>query len=257
MVLGASRYTQVLMPSHLAIVQFQKELRTYGTKARSIANAKYFKTGKGEYAEGDIFIGVTVPDTRKCVKKYREELTLDDALVLLSSVYHEERLSACLLFVYFMEKAEEENDTKSAKKIFDVYIKYAKQINNWDLVDTSARDVVGLYLLDKSRGVLYTLATSNSMWERRIAVVATWAFIRQGEYKDIFALSELLLEDKEDLMHKAVGWMLRECGKHCGMAALNTFLDMYAHKLPRTALRYALEHHAPRERKKYMSMKNV
>jgi 3-methyladenine DNA glycosylase AlkD len=156
-----------------------------------------------------------------------------------------------------MEKAESEKDAKSGKKIFDIYIKYAHRVNNWDLVDTSAREVVGIYLLDKPRGALYTLASSTNMWERRIAVVATWAFIRQGEYKDIFALSELLLQDKEDLMHKAVGWMLRECGKHCGMAALNTFLDMYAAKLPRTSLRYALEHHAPRDRKKYMGMKNV
>jgi 3-methyladenine DNA glycosylase AlkD len=243
------------MPAHLAIVQFQKELKTFGTKARSLSNAKYFKTGVGEYGEGDVFIGVTVPDTRKCLKKYQDELTLEDALVLLSSVYHEERLAACLLFVHLMTQAKKEGDQKSAKKVFDVYIKYAKNINNWDLVDTSARDVVGEYLIDKPRGILYTLATSQNLWERRIAVVATWAFIRQGEYKDIFALSELLLTDKEDLMHKAIGWMLREVGKHASISTLNTFLDMYASKLPRTALRYALEHHGARDKKKYMNAK--
>lgn len=234
---------------------FKKELRVYSSLERAKINAWFFKTGKGEYGEGDLFLGITVPNVRRVVSKFLQEITDEDIIELLNSPYHEDRLSACLFFSELSKRARKNNDEKTEKRLYMLYIKHAKKINNWDLVDTSAPYVVGEYLYTKDKNILYKLANSNILWERRIAIISTFAFIKKGEYKDTVAIAEILLTSKEDLLHKAVGWMLREVGKRGGMDVLNTFLDRYASTMPRTMLRYSLEHHDEISRKKYMNMK--
>lgn len=231
----------------------EKELKKKGTKERARVCASFFKTGKGQYGEGDVFLGVTVPDTRVVVKAHMKELTLGDACLLLESKFHESRLAGVIVFTLLFEKATKENNTKEQKKIFETYLAMSHRINNWDLVDVSCSRVVGVYLLDKKRDILYTLAKSKNLWEKRIAIVSTFAFIRQGQYQDTFKLSEMLLTDKHDLMHKAVGWMLREVGKNCGQETLNMFLEKHADVMPRTALRYSLERHHPVHKAKFMA----
>ncbi len=227
----------------------KKELRKFATTERAESNAWFFKTGKGHYGEGDLFLGVRVPDTRSIVKAHLKEVTLEDSFELLKSKYHEDRLAGVIVMTEMFKLTTTE---EVKKKIFKAYLAHAHEINNWDLVDASASVIVGEYLLDKDRAVLYKLVKSKVLWERRIAVVATWAFIRKGDYQDIFALGELLLNDKHDLMHKAVGWMLREVGKNCDIQTLNIFLDKHMRTMPRTMLRYSLEHHDPAQKVRYM-----
>lgn len=233
----------------MSVEKIKKELRKYSTKERAKNNAWFFKTGKGEYGEGDFFIGVTVPNVRSVVKKFLEVSELKDATELLQSKYHEERLSGVILFVSLYKKAKIE---KEKKIIFDTYLKNTKRINNWDLVDSSASYIVGDYLLSRDRKILYKLAKSKLLWERRIAIIATGAFIKNKEYQDTFKICEILMNDKEDLMHKACGWMLREVGKNCGENILNTFLNKHSKHMPRTMLRYSLEKHNEKDRKRYM-----
>ncbi|MCF7843768.1 DNA alkylation repair protein [Candidatus Gracilibacteria bacterium] len=238
----------------MTISKIKRGLRLYKTKERAEVNAWFFKTGKGQYGEGDIFLGVTVPDIRKVVKSFFSELTLNDAVELLQSKYHEDRLAGCILMVELFKIATKNNSIKEQKKIYTTYLNSTSRINNWDLVDLSCKDIVGEYLY-KVRPcivVLYKLAKSKSLWERRIAIVSTFAFIKKGEHKDTFAICEVLMNDKEDLMHKACGWMLREVGKNCGIETLNIFLEKYATKMPRTMLRYAIERHHPVERVKIL-----
>ena len=224
----------------------QKELRKYASKERAKTNAWFFKTGKGQYGEGDKFIGVSNPDARKVALKY-QALPLTEIKSLLYSKIHEERFVALEMLVARYESG----DVKEKKKIVDFYLKNKKQVNNWDLVDTSASYILGDYLFDKDRSILYKLAKSKSLWDRRIAVVSTHFFIKQKDFKDIFALTQMLLKDKEDLMHKALGWMLREVGKK-DEKVLTSFLDNQAKALPRTTLRYAIERLASVQKKKYM-----
>lgn len=242
------------------LLSFKKELRKLATKERAKSNAWFFKTGKGQYGEGDIFLGVTVPNVRKVVKRFLEELELKDAVELLQSKYHEERLAGCILMVELFKKALKSKNEKEQEKIYKTYLKNTNRINNWDLVDTSASNIVGVYLLSgdlprrqAGRKILYKLVKSKILWERRIAIIATLAFIKLNkEYKDTFTICEILMEDKEDLMHKACGWMLREVGKNCGLETLNIFLEKHASKMPRTMLRYAIERHHPVERVKIL-----
>lgn len=235
------------------LLSFKKELKKFATKERAKSNAWFFKTGKGQYGEGDVFLGVTVPNVRKVVKnvlskKLRQcsalpEL-LEGSVELLQSKYHEERLAGCILMVELFKKALKSKNEKEQEKIYKTYLKNTDRINNWDLVDTSASNIVGVYLLNRDREILYKLAKSKVLWERRIAIIATLAFIKLNkEYKDTFMLCEILMEDKEDLMHKACGWMLREVGKSCDLETLNVFLEKNATKMPRTMLRYAIERH--------------
>ncbi len=233
----------------------KKELRKYSSEERAKTNAWFFKTGKGEYGEGDLFLGITVPDVRRVVNMFLKEITIEEVIELLHSPYHEERLSSCIFFTELSKQARKNNDVKVEKNIYTLYIDNAKKINNWDLVDVSAPSVVGEYLFNKERKILYTLASSKNIWERRIAIVSTFACIKKGDYKDTIVIAEMLLTSKEDLLHKATGWMLREVGKRGGMNVLNFFLDMYASTMPRTMLRYSLEHHDEISRKKYMNMK--
>jgi len=221
----------------------------------SVANPKkakflqgFFKTGKGQYAEGDILLGIVVPLTRDIVKRC-PQLPFNEIQILLDSEYHEARLAGLLLLMKQFKKAKEE---KEQKEIFDFYLQNAHRANNWDLVDVTCRDVIGLYLLDKEdRRVLYQLAESDNLWEQRIAIVSTWMFIKYKQFDDTLALSEKLLNHKHDLMHKAVGWMLREVGKK-NKETLVDFLEVHYKNMPRTALRYSIEHFTPEERAYFM-----
>jgi 3-methyladenine DNA glycosylase AlkD len=233
----------------MSLIQLKKELRAVATKERAKTNAWFFKSGSGQYGEGDIFIGVTVPDTRKIIKKHTS-LSIKDIDVLLKSKIHEERLSAILLLI---EKYE--NATGQQKKdIYTFYLAHATYVNNWDLVDASAAPIVGDYLQLRNRKILEKLARSKNLWEKRIAIVATFAFIKEGEYEWTFKISSLLLTDTHDLIHKACGWMLREVGKRVSEEKLCEFLDLYASHMPRTMLRYAIERFSPAKRKQYLNM---
>jgi 3-methyladenine DNA glycosylase AlkD len=206
--------------------------------------ARFFKTGKGEYAEGDKFLGLTVPVTRAIAKRY-SCLPFDDVLTLLRSPWHEERLCALLMLGERFKK----EGAAGRKRIYGFYLANTRYINNWDLVDLSAPGIAGEWLLDKSRRPLYRLARSGNLWERRIAMLACFALIRRGESADAFSIARLLLGDKHDLIHKAVGWMLRETGKRCSEKELLGFLAANYVRLPRTALRYAIERFRPARRK--------
>lgn len=224
----------------------QKELRKYASKERAKINAWFFKTGKGQYGEGDLFIGVTSHNARKVAIKY-QDLDFKEIKNLLNSKIHEDRFVALEILVAKYEKA----DNFQKKKIVTFYLKNKKQINNWDLVDTSASYILGDYLFDKDREILYKLAKSKSLWDRRIGVIATHYFIKQKDFKDILSLALILIKDEQDLMHKAVGWMLREVGKK-DEKTLTNFLDIHAKSLPRTTLRYAIERLSIVQKQKYM-----
>ena len=226
------------------------ELRKLATAEKAKASAWFFKTGPGQYGEGDQFIGVTVPEQRKIAKQFKD-LPLLEVENLLRSPIHEERLVALVILVSQFQKA----DPKTQKEIYNFYLANTNYVNNWDLVDSSAGYIVGTYLLDKPRDILYELAKSNNLWERRIAMVATFAFITNGDPKDALKVAKILLNDRHDLIQKTVGWMLREVGKRCGESHLTHFLDQHAAAMPRTALRYAIEHFPPEERQKYLKMK--
>jgi 3-methyladenine DNA glycosylase AlkD len=223
------------------------------TKLHYLANiqhaailSRFFKTGPGQYGEGDVFIGVKVPALRKFAKEFTA-LSLTDVECLLQSEIHEARLVALLLLIFQTAKA----DTKSRKDIFDLYLANTNRINNWDLVDISAPHIVGAYLSNKSRRPLYKLARSASLWERRISILSTFHFIRQNDFGDTLSIAELLLRDKEDLIHKAVGWLLREIGKR-ELDIEEGFLKQFHHIMPRTMLRYAIEKFPERKRLTYL-----
>lgn len=225
----------------------QKQLEAYSTPEKRDFLPYFFKTGKGQYGEGDKFLGVVVPDTRK-VAKSNKETSFVEIEKLLNNEYHECRLCALLLLVECFKKA----DVVERKRIVDFYLSHTSRINNWDLVDLSAKDIVGEYLVTKEdRSVLYHLADSDLLWDQRIAIIATFAFIKRGDMKDIISLSEKLLHHKHDLMHKAIGWMLREVGKRDKQILCN-FLDKYHTQMPRTMLRYSIEKFTSEERAHYM-----
>ena len=209
---------------------------------------RFFKTKPGEYGEGDVFLGITVPKTRQIAKEFKH-LSMDEIDELLSDKVHEKRLVALLILVERFEKGDE----KTKKQIFDYYLKNASKVNNWDLVDLTAGKIVGNYLLNKpeQREILYNLANSNDLWEKRIAIISTFTFIRNNQFEDIIKISQILLSDKHDLMHKAVGWMLRELGKR-NQIILEDFLKENYKLLPRTTLRYAIERFEESKRKKYL-----
>ncbi|MDR0732585.1 MAG: DNA alkylation repair protein [Dysgonamonadaceae bacterium] len=208
---------------------------------------RFFKTGKGQYAEGDVMLGIAASLTRDIVKR-NPALPLNEIQILLDSEYHEARMAGLLFLVKQFKKATE----VERKRIFEFYLKNARKANNWDLVDVTCRDIIGLYLLDKAdRSVLYRLAESDNLWEQRIAIVSTWTFIKNRQFGDTLALAEKLLAHKHDLMHKAVGWMLREVGKK-DRQTLVDFLEIHRKNMPRTALRYAIEHFSPVERAYFM-----
>jgi 3-methyladenine DNA glycosylase AlkD len=209
---------------------------------------KFFKTGKGQYGEGDIFLGIQVPDSRKIARKY-SDISWDEIIKLLKSAIHEERLIALFILVRQFEKGDE----SIKDSIFKIYVGNIRYINNWDLVDLSADKIVGSYLFNKPKGVLQTFAISDNLWERRIAIMATFNFIKKGNCEYTLEISKILLNDKHDLIHKAVGWMLREVGKRCSTKKLEDFLKINYKKMPRTMLRYAIERFPEELRQKYLN----
>ncbi len=209
----------------------------------------FFKTGLGQYGEGDIFLGIKVPIIRQVSKKYFSIINFKDLEALLKSGIHEYRLVALFILIKKYEIAKNE---KERTEIFKLYIKNRKFINNWDLVDLSAPNIVGNYLLNKDRKILYKFAKSDHLWTKRIAMLSCYAFIRNGETRDVLKIAEILLNDKHDLIHKVVGWMLRELGKRVSQEVEEEFLKKYYKKMPRTMLRYAIERFSEKKKKFYM-----
>lgn len=228
-----------------------ESLKIYATPEKAINSARFFKTGPGQYGEGDKFLGVTVPESRKVAKQFKD-ISISDAIELLKSPYHECRIVALLILVDQFKKA---GDVKR-KEIFNAYLKASNEyINNWDMVDCSAEYIVGESLGEDYEPLLNELANSDNLWRRRIAVLATFNAIKLGDPKPAFYVIDLLKNDKHDLIQKAVGWMLREIGKRCSRQILVEWLnyDNEYQKLPRTTLRYAIEHFDPDVRKKYLT----
>jgi len=228
--------------------KFKKDLRNHSDKVKAKILKGFFKTGEGQYGEGDVFLGVSVPNIRNVIKGAVDRFSLDNVQELLRSGIHEERLSGVLILVEKYRKADEKNK----KIIYNFYLANGKNVNNWDLVDLSAPKIVGNYLLKKNnREILYEFAKSENLWEKRISIVATFSFIRDGQLGDTLKISKMLLRDKHDLTHKAVGWMLREAGKR-DKKLLEKFLKENYSDLPRTTLRYAIEKFGEDERKKWL-----
>lgn len=218
-------------------------------KSPSLQRGMYFKTGPGDYAEHDQFLGISVPNLRKIAQQY-PDLSLVDLYTLLASAINEERLLALIILVNQYQKA----DTHTKEKIYQFYRDNLQQVNNWNLVDASAPEIMGAHLFHADKSLLIQLANSNNLWERRIAIVSTWYFIRKQSFDDTIRIATLLLQDKADLIHKATGWMLREMGKR-DQQQLILFLEKFATKMPRTMLRYAIERFSPDERKAYLALK--
>lgn len=223
--------------------------KTITSELQALTNAekreifpRFFKAGKGEYGEGDRFLGVTVPNIR-AIAKLHKDISIEEIRELLQSEWHEVRLCALIIMV---EKSKKKDEVLR-KELFNLYLSQTKRINNWDLVDLSCRFIIGEYLLDKSRDILYQLAQSSLLWDNRIAIVSTYAFIRKGQLEDTYALSDLMMHHPHDLMHKAIGWMLREAGKR-NPERLYDYVMSHRADMPRTMLRYAIEKFSPKER---------
>lgn len=272
----------------MTVLQLRQELRKLANKDKAVILSRFFKTGKGEYGEGDKFLGVVVPEQRRLVKEFVDEVVQNQAVRsrtssepevrlrtveiqnILQSPFHEERLTGLLILVELYKRAKKIKDEKSQKNIFNFYLKNIPYINNWDLVDLSAPNIVGDYIFNnflaqseaegsknKNKTFLFQLAKSKNIWARRVAILATFTFIRNNRFEEILELSQFLLikqKEKHDLMHKAIGWMLREVGKR-DKKVLEKFLNKFSNKIPRTTLRYAIEKFSEVERKKYLAKK--
>ncbi|MBS3091563.1 DNA alkylation repair protein [Candidatus Pacearchaeota archaeon] len=230
----------------MSLKLIRKEIRKAANPKKAKLLLRFFKTGKGEYGEGDVFLGITVPKQREIVKKFKD-LPLRDIEDLVKSKIHEERLIALLLLVYNYQKHQEMRE-----EIYAFYLKNIKHVNNWDLVDLSAPNIVGKFLLKIDKSSLYYFLKSKNIWKRRIAVLSTFEFIRNNDFEDALKIAELLLKDKHDLIYKAVGWMLREIGKR-NTNELIKFLNTYYKKMPRTMLRYSIEKLPEKQRKTYLN----
>lgn len=226
------------------------ELKKLKNPYKKVVLQRFFKTGPGQYGEGDVFWGLSVPDCRRLAKKYAS-LGMGEVLLLLKNEVHEVRLTALLIIIEHYQTALNLNEKK---KIVNIYLKNSRYINNWDLVDLSVYKILGDYLVlsGEERMVLDRLVISKNLWERRLAMVATYAFIKAGRVDEAYRIAEKLLNDKHDLMHKAVGWMLREAGKRGDALKLRQFLNKHIRIFPRTALRYAIENFPEKERQAYL-----
>jgi len=234
----------------ISLELLKRELKTLGSLDKAKILQYFFKTKPGQYGAGDVFLGITVPLVRQTAKKY-VNLSLSDISLLLKSKFHEFRLAALLILVLKYEKA---TDLKTKKEIVDFYLKHSFWINNWDLVDLSVYKILGNYLLtskDKD-DILNRLANSSYLWERRMAIVSTYAFIKSGRYQETFLISKKLMKDDHDLIHKAIGWMLREVGKRISKEKLEKFLIKNISGMPRVSLRYALEHFSQKDRQYFL-----
>lgn len=231
--------------------ELQRELRASVSAEKALALQRFFKTGPGQYGAGDLFLGVMVPETRKLVSRYYKQFMPTEAWELVRSKYHEERLLGLLIWVKQFEHGDESEQTK----IYELYLANTKFINNWDLVDLTAPRIVGAYLWGRDKSVLTRLVNSDLLWDRRVAVLATAYFLYKSDDTETYRLAKVLLGDKHDLIHKAVGWMLREAGKRCSEQKLEEFLQEYATRMPRTMLRYAIERLPLAKRRYYMGLK--
>ncbi len=231
----------------MTATEIQDRLRALGNPQAAAFAARYFKTGPGQYGEGDVFLGLRAPVMHALAKEYRA-LPLDQVVELLRSTVHEDRLLALLIMVRQAAKG----DAAVRKGIYDLYMAHTRFVNNWDLVDASAPTIVGSHLADRSRKPLDRLAGSKCLWERRISIIATMYFIRRGEFQATLRIAERLLGDREDLIHKAAGWALREVGKR-DQPILEAFLDRHARIMPRTMLRYAVERFPEEKRNAYLT----
>lgn len=229
----------------------KQKLKSLASPDVAKSSVRFFKTGPGQYGEGDSFIGVNVPTLRTVSREFRL-LPINEIESLLNSSIHEERRLALMILVLQVAKC----DDAHRQVVFDFYLENTRFVNNWDLVDCSAPQVVGGFLLDKSRTPLFDLTRSKSVWERRIAIVSTQHFIRHADFADTLAISQKLLKDEEDLIHKAAGWMLREVGKKA-QPVLEAFLDRHGTAMPRTMLRYAIERFPPDQRRAYLQRKRT
>jgi len=225
------------------------EINKYADPKKAKNYNWFFKTGPGQYGEGDRFLGINVPTEHQLSKKY-SGLTLNGIHQLLQSEFHEQRVIGLMILKLQYIKA----DKKDKKKFYNFYLAHTDRVNNWDLVDISAPHIVGDFLLEKDRSLLYQFAKSQSLWERRIAIISTFTFIRKNKFRDALAISEILLSDKQDLIHKAVGWMLKEVGKK-SPETLTGFLDSNFKHMPRTALRYSIEKFSPPLRAYYLKLR--
>lgn len=230
----------------MIVQEIRARLRKLGNKHRASISQRFFKTDPGEYGEGDIFLGIRGPELRKLPKEY-QAITLTEALQILQSPIHEERLLALLILIRVYVRG----DGRFKEKIYNLYLKNSRYINNWDLVDTSAEHIVGAFLMDKGKKPLYELAQSKDLWERRIAIMATFHFIKGGQFTETLKIARMLLSDEEDLIQKAVGWMLREVGKR-HLATEEHFLTKHYQKMPRSMLRYAIERFPEAKRQRYL-----
>lgn len=230
----------------MSLTEIRKAISKQKNPAQAIILQRFFKTGKGEYGEGDIFYGIKVPEQRTIAKQFKD-LGLDDLKTLILSKVHEERLIAAFILVDQFKSGDE----KKKKIVFDFYLKNRKGINNWDLVDLSAPKIVGAYLIDKEKKLLYKFANSEDLWEKRISIISTQAFIREHFFEDTLNISKILLHDKQDLIHKAVGWMLREIGNR-DLETEEEFLKKHYKTMPRTMLRYAIENFPEQKRIAYL-----
>ena len=233
-------------------LNLQQTIASHANPKKAQALQRFFKTGKGEYAEGDIFLGIMVPTQRQIAKQF-SSLALNDVSNLLSSNIHEHRLIALFILIAQYKKGSE----ITKKDIFDLYMSHSQFINNWDLIDLSAPSIVGEYLKDKHYTTLYTFAKSSSIWKKRIAILASFTDIKNGRFDRTLILAEILVNDSHDLIQKAVGWMLRELGKRRGLAEEERFLKKYTATMPRTMLRYAIERFPERKRQQYLAIKKI
>lgn len=231
----------------ITLTSLKREARDLANPAIAAHSRTYFKSGPGQHGEGDAFLGLRVPTLPSLARKSRS-LSSTDAVELLKSPWHEERLLGVLLLVNSYRRG----DAAQKERIHRLYLENAKRVNNWDLVDSSAQHIVGAHLTPGNVGLLVDLAKSKNLWERRIAIIATQHFIRHGEFRPTLSIAELLINDREDLIHKAVGWMLREVGKR-DRGVLDSFLAKQPARMPRTMLRYAIERHPENVRKAYLA----
>jgi len=239
----------------MTITQLQHDLQQAKNPQKAKILQRFFKTAPGQYGYGDIFLGITVPLQRKIAKQYLH-LTLAELQLLLHTNIHEQRLTALIILTEQYKQSQKQHNTKLQQSMYQFYLKNTNWVNNWDLVDVTAPQVVGSYLLNnpQEKQILYTLAKSQNIWQRRIAIVSTFTFIRNKQFQDTLQISTILLKDNHDLIHKAVGWMLREVGKK-NISVLEQFLQEHSHTMPRTMLRYAIEKFSQEKRKSYLLKK--
>jgi 3-methyladenine DNA glycosylase AlkD len=237
----------------MCLKKLKSEILSRRNKEKAKILQKFFKTGKGQYGYGDIFLGITVPEQRKIVKRYKDSISLKDIEKLLESKFHEERLIALLLLVAKYDSSYKKSQHNQAlKEFFKLYIKNLERVNNWDLVDLSAPNIVGRFLFhNPSNTLLEYLAHSENLWKRRVSIISTFYFIRKNQFEDCLKIAKILLKDEEDLIQKAVGWMLREVGKR-DLETEEEFLKKHYKNMPRTMLRYAIERFEESKRKKYL-----